>query len=59
VEEMSGKEKMLIKYSAFSQIRYKIDEAAFVEKSLHPNGLIATNATASLVADGLFHPKNG
>ncbi|MCM2982916.1 hypothetical protein M3599_18585 [Niallia circulans] len=56
---MSGKEKMLIKYSAFSQIRYKIDEAAFVEKSLHPNGLIATNATASLVADGLFHPKNG
>jgi hypothetical protein len=59
VEEMSGKEKMLIKYSAFFQIRYKIDEAAFVEKSLHPNGLIATNATASLVADGLFHPKNG
>ncbi|MFP3723122.1 hypothetical protein SFC57_00655 [Niallia circulans] len=56
---MSGKEKILIKYSAFSQVRYKIDEAAFVEKSLHPNGLIATNATASLVADGLFYPKNG
>ncbi|UQZ76494.1 hypothetical protein C2I17_19195 [Niallia circulans] len=39
--------------------RYKIDEAAFVEKSLQSNGLIATNAKASLAADGLFHPTNG